>query len=127
MSESDIVRRLKEDLKEAKKESQVFEVFMHEYYSLKEGVDELLLFLHHRLGKMGVSDCDACLGTGGIKLGEDDEGVTSWSHPVSDPCEDCFGVGKDTMAAMYEYHERGRRRKKNKDRFKGSTMRLVED
>tara|TARA_R110002020_G_scaffold79823_1_gene199623 strand:+ start:257 stop:640 length:384 start_codon:yes stop_codon:yes gene_type:complete len=127
MSESDIVRRLKSELAEARSDAQVFETFMHEYYTLKERSDELLLFLYGRLGKMGVADCETCIGTGGVMLGIDKEGVAAWSHPVTDPCEQCHGVGKDTTAAMARHHDEGKKRERNKDRFKKSRMEIVKD
>jgi hypothetical protein len=121
------VEKLKAELQEAKETASIMETFMHEYYALHEHMDKLLVFIYDRLGKIGIEECDVCDGSGGSLLGVDENNIKAWGHPASNPCEECAGLGRNTMAAMHDHHVKSRKRIRNRDRFKESNMRVVKD
>ena len=121
------VERLRAELQHAVETARAMEVFMHEYHALHERFDKLLVFIYDRLGKLDVADCDVCEGTGGRLLGVGQNEAKAWGHPVEDPCPECGGIGRNTMSAMQDHHVKSQRRRKNRDRFKESNMRLVKD
>ena len=66
---------------------------------------DLVTEAHYQLVELGWTECDRCLGTGGVPLvieeewidenGETRGIVTEWSSPKEEACSDCEGSGID--------------------------------